>query len=111
MNSNYDLATIDPEQLPKGKTTVEYVLRDTNKPIGASSYQHTFELPHPFQGEMPSIKDLTEAIDQLKEDQDGEPTAMSYLTVRGCRLQYSRYPALIPNTSPSSGWTNSRAGT
>jgi hypothetical protein len=31
----------------KGKTTVEYALRDTNKPIGVSSYQHTLELPHP----------------------------------------------------------------
>jgi hypothetical protein len=57
VNSNYDLATIDPEQLPKGKPTVEYALRDTNKLIGVSSYQHTLELPHPFQSEMPSIKD------------------------------------------------------
>jgi hypothetical protein len=35
----------------KGKTTVEYALRDTNKPIGVSSYQHALELPHPLQGE------------------------------------------------------------
>jgi predicted nuclease of restriction endonuclease-like (RecB) superfamily len=60
----------------KGKTTVEYALRDTNKPIGVSSYQHTLELPHPLQGEMPSIEDLADAIHQLKEDQDGDPTTM-----------------------------------
>jgi predicted nuclease of restriction endonuclease-like (RecB) superfamily len=60
----------------KGKTTVEYALRDTNKPIGVSSYQHTLELPHPLQGEMPSIEDLADAIDQLKEGQDGEPKTM-----------------------------------
>jgi predicted nuclease of restriction endonuclease-like (RecB) superfamily len=60
----------------KGKTTVEYALRDTNKPIGVSSYQHTLELPQPLQGEMPSIEDLADAIDQLKEDQDGDPTTM-----------------------------------
>jgi hypothetical protein len=60
----------------KAKTTVEYALRDTNKPIGVSSYQHTLELPHPLQGEMPSIEDLANAVDQLKEDQDGEPTTM-----------------------------------
>jgi hypothetical protein len=33
----------------KGKTTVEYALRDTYKPIGVSSYQHTLELPHTLQ--------------------------------------------------------------
>jgi predicted nuclease of restriction endonuclease-like (RecB) superfamily len=60
----------------KGKTTVEYALRDTNKPIGVSSYQHTLELPHPLQGEMPSIEDLADAIDQLEDDEDGEATAM-----------------------------------
>jgi len=54
----------------KAKTTVEYALRDTNKPIGVSSYQYTLELPHPLQGEMPSIEDLADAIDQIKEDQD-----------------------------------------
>ena len=60
----------------KGKTTVEYALRDTNKPIGVSSYQYTLELPHPLQGEMPSIEDLADAVDQLKEDQDGDQTTM-----------------------------------
>jgi predicted nuclease of restriction endonuclease-like (RecB) superfamily len=55
----------------KGKTTVEYALRDTNKPIGVSSYQHTLELPQPLQGQVPSIEDLEDAMDQLKEDQDG----------------------------------------
>jgi hypothetical protein len=29
-----------------------------------------------FKARMPSIKDLADAIDQLEEDQDGEPTAM-----------------------------------
>jgi len=33
-------------------------------------------LPHPLQGEMPSIEDLADPIDQLKEGQDGEPTTM-----------------------------------
>jgi hypothetical protein len=39
-------------------------------------YQHTLELPHTLQGEMPSIEDMADAIDQLKVDQDGDPTTM-----------------------------------
>jgi hypothetical protein len=65
----------------KGKTTVKYALRDTNKPIGISSYQHTLELPQPLQGEMPSIEDLADAIDQLENDQDGDPTAVVLLSI------------------------------
>jgi predicted nuclease of restriction endonuclease-like (RecB) superfamily len=55
----------------KGKTTVEYALRDTNRPIGVSSYEYTLELPPPLKGEMPSIEDLKVAIDDLEDNQDG----------------------------------------
>jgi predicted nuclease of restriction endonuclease-like (RecB) superfamily len=42
----------------KNKIVAEYSLRDTNKPIGLSSYQLTEELPKSLRGNLPSIEQL-----------------------------------------------------
>jgi hypothetical protein len=40
----------------KNKVVAEYSLRDTNKPIGVSSYQLTEGLPESLKGNLPSIE-------------------------------------------------------
>jgi hypothetical protein len=42
----------------RGKSTVECALRDIAKPIGASTYRITRQLPEPLRGEIPSIEIL-----------------------------------------------------
>jgi hypothetical protein len=57
---------------------VEYAFKDIPKPIRISSYRVTRELPEPLQGEVPSIEDLEDIVEQLRmgfddarETQDG----------------------------------------
>lgn len=47
----------------KNKIVAEYSLRDTNKPIGVSSYQLTAALPESLKGSLPTIEQL-ESIPQ-----------------------------------------------
>ena len=42
----------------KNKVIVEYALRDTNKPIGVSSYRLTRALPEDIKGILPSVEEL-----------------------------------------------------
>ena len=42
----------------KNKVVAEYALRDTQKPIGVSSFQLTESLPEKLQGSLPTIEEL-----------------------------------------------------
>jgi predicted nuclease of restriction endonuclease-like (RecB) superfamily len=48
----------------KNKSTVEYALRDTGKPIGISQYNITELLPDNIKSELPSIEELEQILDQ-----------------------------------------------
>ena len=41
----------------RGKSIVEYALRDVAKPIGVSTHRVTRQLPEPLREEIPSIED------------------------------------------------------
>ena len=47
---------------------VEYALRDIGKPIGVSTYRVTRELPAPLQQDLPSIEDLQEVVEKLRNE-------------------------------------------
>lgn len=47
----------------KDRTTVEYSLRDTAKPIGVSAYRLTSSLPHELEGALPSIEQLERELE------------------------------------------------
>jgi hypothetical protein len=49
----------------KNKIVAEYSLRDTNKPIGVSSYQLTEALPDSLQGNLPSIEELESELETI----------------------------------------------
>lgn len=49
----------------KNKIVAEYSIRDTNKPIGVSSYQLTETLPESFQDCLPSIEQLESQLETL----------------------------------------------
>jgi predicted nuclease of restriction endonuclease-like (RecB) superfamily len=53
----------------KNRVIVEYTLRDTNKPMGVSTYQLTESLPKQLKGSLPTVEEL-EA--ELKEADSGE---------------------------------------
>jgi hypothetical protein len=46
----------------KDRVTVEYALRDVNKPIGVAAYQITQAIPENLQGQLPSIEDLEKEL-------------------------------------------------
>ena len=47
----------------KDRTTVEYSLRDSGKPIGVSAYRLTSSLPSELQGALPTIKQLERELE------------------------------------------------
>jgi hypothetical protein len=47
----------------RNKVVAEYSLRDTNKPIGVSSYQLTEALPEFLRGSLPSIEELESELE------------------------------------------------
>jgi predicted nuclease of restriction endonuclease-like (RecB) superfamily len=47
---------------------VEYALRDVAKPIGVSTYRVTRELPAPLKRDLPSIEDLQDVVEKLKDE-------------------------------------------
>jgi predicted nuclease of restriction endonuclease-like (RecB) superfamily len=52
----------------KSKITAEYALRDTSKPIGIAEYRLAESLPDDIKGELPSIEELEQKLDEeLKE--------------------------------------------
>ncbi len=53
----------------KNKIVAEYSLRDTNKPIGVSSYQITEALPESLKGSLPSIEDLELELEAILDDE------------------------------------------
>jgi len=52
----------------RGKSIVEYALRDIAKPIGVSTYRVTRQLPEPLRNEVPSIEDLQGIVEKLRGD-------------------------------------------
>ncbi len=61
-------------------TIVEYTLQNIDKPIGVSSYRVTRELPAPIREQVPTVEDLQEVIEKLREEigdlrRDHEPEA------------------------------------
>jgi predicted nuclease of restriction endonuclease-like (RecB) superfamily len=46
----------------KDRTTVEYALRDTTKPIGVSAYRLTSSLPEELRGALPTLEDLEQGL-------------------------------------------------
>ncbi len=54
----------------KNKIVAEYSVRDTNKPIGVSSYQLTETLPESFQDSLPSIEQLESQLETLPLEDD-----------------------------------------
>jgi hypothetical protein len=52
----------------RGKSTVEYALRDVAKPIGVSTCRVTRRLPEPLRDEIPSIEDLQGVVEKLRSD-------------------------------------------
>lgn len=77
---NFYLAAVDdllrhPDDKPtigiiickeKNKVIAEYSLRDSNKPIGVSSYQLTESLPEALQGKLPTIQQLESELAAVK---------------------------------------------
>ncbi len=52
----------------KSKIVAEYALRDTSKPIGIAEYRLAEKLPDDIKGELPSIEEIEQKLDQeLKE--------------------------------------------
>lgn len=52
----------------KNKTTVEYALRDIQKPIGVSTYQLQDALPEKLQGNLPTIEQLEMELNTISVD-------------------------------------------
>jgi len=46
----------------KDRVTVEYALKDVNKPMGVAEYQLTHLIPKDLQGQLPSIEDLEKEL-------------------------------------------------
>jgi hypothetical protein len=49
----------------KNKVVAEYALRDTQKPIGVSSFWLTKSLPEKLQGSLPTIEELETELNAL----------------------------------------------
>jgi len=54
----------------KNRVVAEYSLRDTNKPVGVSSYQLTEGLPEALQGNLPSIEQLESQLEGISPDDE-----------------------------------------
>ena len=52
----------------RGKSIVEYALRDVAKPIGVSTYRVTRRLPKALRDQVPSIEDLQSVIGKLRTE-------------------------------------------
>ncbi len=61
----------------KNEIVAEYSLRDTNKPIGVSSYQLTEALPESLQGCLPSIEELELELETIPLEDEGNRQGMS----------------------------------
>jgi len=70
----------------RGKSIVEYALRDVAKPIGVSSYRVTRRLPKPLRDQVPSIEDLQGLIGKLRNElQDFEARQQRRLPPPGAK--------------------------
>jgi hypothetical protein len=49
----------------KNKVVVEYSLRDTNKPMGVSTYQLTESLPKRLKGSLPTVEELEAELGEV----------------------------------------------
>jgi len=50
------------------RAIVEYTLRSIDKPIGVSSYRVTRELPTPIRKVVPTVEDLQEVVNKLRDE-------------------------------------------
>lgn len=70
----------------RGKSIVEYALRDVAKPIGVSTYRVTRRLPKALRDQVPSIEDLQGVIGKLRTDlQDFEARQLRRLPEPGAK--------------------------
>ncbi len=69
LNGEFDLPSIGLILCKtKNKIVAEYALRDTSKPIGIAEYKIAQTLPDDIKGELPSIEDIEQKLDEeLKE--------------------------------------------
>ena len=51
----------------KNRTTVEYALKDSNKPIGVATYKLTETLPHDLKKILPDAEEISYRLAQLFE--------------------------------------------
>jgi predicted nuclease of restriction endonuclease-like (RecB) superfamily len=56
----------------KNKVIVEYALRDTNKPMGVSTYQLTESLPKQLKGSLPTVEELEAELRESAAANDPE---------------------------------------
>jgi hypothetical protein len=49
----------------KNRTTVEYTLKDTNKPIAVANYKVTSKLPKNLQKELPLPQEIRRLIENI----------------------------------------------
>ncbi len=49
----------------KERTTVEYALRESNKPIGVATYQFVTSLPAELQGQLPSPEQIARLLEEI----------------------------------------------
>jgi predicted nuclease of restriction endonuclease-like (RecB) superfamily len=58
----------------KNKVVAEYALRDTQKPIGVSSFQLTESLPAKLQGSLPTIEELEAELSDMRSAEVDDKT-------------------------------------
>lgn len=56
----------------KNKVIVEYTLRDTNKPMGVSTYQLTESLPKRLKGNLPSVEEFEAELGEADSSRDAK---------------------------------------
>jgi YhcG PDDEXK nuclease domain len=52
----------------KSKMTVDYALRDLNKPLGISSFHLAETLPKELQGSLPTVEQLEAELEKQEKD-------------------------------------------
>ena len=75
----------------RGKSIVEYALRDVAKPIGVSTYRVTRRLPKSLRDQIPSIEDLQSVIGKLRTElQDYEARQKRKLPAPGAKKRIKK---------------------
>ncbi|MEA3386971.1 MAG: PDDEXK nuclease domain-containing protein [Patescibacteria group bacterium] len=56
----------------KKRTTVEYALRDSNQPIGVSTYKLTESLPNNLKGLLPTVEEIEDRLIDIMDNLDAK---------------------------------------